>query len=156
MIVNGYTIEPRADLRDADLWCADLRGSDLQGADLQGADLQNTDLRGADLRGAELRDANFREAKFDFIPGSEELLKKVAEHALAKEDSLKMDVWHTCDTTHCIAGWAIHLHPEGKDLERKHGSGVAGLLLLGLEAHSHFFDDNEDAKAYLESVLSKA
>ena len=64
-----------------------------------------------------------------------------------------MDTWHTCDTTHCIAGWATHLHPEGKELEGRHGAQIAGLLLLGTEAHSHFFDNNKDAREYLESVL---
>ena len=61
--------------------------------------------------------------------------------------------WHTCDTTHCIAGWATHLHPEGEELEGRHGAQIAGLLLLGTEAHSHFYDSNEDAREYLESVL---
>ena len=64
-----------------------------------------------------------------------------------------MDKWHTCNTTHCIAGWATHLHPEGEKLEDKYGAQIAGLLLLGTEAHSHFYDSNEDAKKYLESVL---
>ena len=65
-----------------------------------------------------------------------------------------MDKWHTCNTTHCIAGWATHLHPEGKELEDKYEAQIAGLLLLGTEAHSHFFDSNEDAREYLKSVLT--
>ena len=183
--VNGYEIKPGADLEGAylsgadlsgvslsgaDLMIANLRGADLEGADLRGADLtgaslnlavlnradlRGADLRGADLHNAELKDAELKDAKIDLIPGHEELLKKVAEHALAEEDSSEMDKWHYCDTIHCIAGWAIHLHPEGKELEEKYGSENAGLFLLGHEAHSHFFDDNEDATEYLVSVLNR-
>jgi hypothetical protein len=159
MIINGYKIGRGANLQDANLQGANLRGADLRyanlrGADLQGANLQDANLQDADLRYADLHDANLWGAKLDYIPGSQELLKKVAEHALAKEDSLEMCDWHTCDTTHCIAGWATHLHPEGRDLEDKYGTEVAGLLLLGSEAHSHFFDSNVDAIEYLESILS--
>ena len=148
MIINGYKIG-----RGADLKGANLKGANLQDADLRYANLQDADLRGADLRGADLHGANLWGTKLDYIPGSQELLKKVAEHALAKEDSLEMCDWHTCDTTHCIAGWATHLHPEGRYLEDKYGTEVAGLLLLGSEAHSHFFDSNVDAIEYLESIL---
>jgi hypothetical protein len=63
-----------------------------------------------------------------------------------------MNVWHACETTHCVAGWACTLTKD-KSLEKTHGAQVAGLLLLGAEAHSHFFDTNEDAAAYLQSVL---
>ena len=148
-----------ADLRNADLWNADLEGADLRDADLEGADLRDADLldanlEGANLRGANLLGANLRGAKIDPIDGHEELLKEVAKHALAKDDSLEMSAWHTCNTTHCIAGWATYLHPEGAELEGQHGTGIAGLLLLGTEAHSHFYDSNEEARKYLESVLS--
>lgn len=153
MIINGYKIGRGADLKGANLQDADLQDANLWGASLQGANLRGANLQSADLKGANLRGANLRGAKLDYIPGSQELLKKVAEHALAKEDSLEMCDWHTCDTTHCIAGWATHLHPEGRDLEDKYGTEVAGLLLLGSEAHSHFFDCNVDAMAYLESIL---
>ena len=54
MIVNGYTIEPRADLYGANLEGADLRVANLEGANLRGADLEGADLYGADLYGAKL------------------------------------------------------------------------------------------------------
>ncbi len=62
MTVNGYEIEPGADLRGADLRDAVLRGANLQGAKLRDADLQCADLRGADLSEANLWGANLRGA----------------------------------------------------------------------------------------------
>ena len=56
-IVNGYTVEPYANLRGANLRGANLQGSDLQGANLKSANLQGANLLGANLYGADLRDA---------------------------------------------------------------------------------------------------
>lgn len=63
MIVNGYKIEPWANLDGADLEWADLRrvnlrGADLRGADLRGADLEDANLELANLKGADLRRVN--------------------------------------------------------------------------------------------------
>ena len=55
--VNGYKIQPGADLRGAD-----LRGADLTGADLTGADLTSANLTEANLTEANLTDANFTDA----------------------------------------------------------------------------------------------
>jgi hypothetical protein len=96
------------------------------------------------------------------LPGSEERLIEVAKVALADADddwtpSLEMGEWHTCDSVHCIAGWAICLEGEhGRQLEAKYGPACAGYLLLGYEAATHFFDDNERGRAYLEHILEQA
>ena len=146
-----------ADLRDADLSGADLRDAVLSGADLSGADLRGADLRGADLRGADLRDADLRDAVGLVLPTPEEAerrIRAVAQAALATDDALHMGDWHKCDTTHCIAGWAVHLEgPVGYILEKAVGSPMAGLMLLGVEAHTHFYDDNATARAWLQSKL---
>jgi len=151
-----------ADLSDADLSGANLRYADLSNANLSGADLSYADLRDADLSGVDLRDANLRganlryadlsNADFDipFTPDPD-LIKKVAAAALP--GNLKMDGWHTCKTVHCIAGWGVILHPEGKLLERFTSTYLAARLLLGDKASEHFFDSDEDAKAYLEQFL---
>jgi hypothetical protein len=65
-----------------------------------------------------------------------------------------MGDWHKCDTTHCIAGWAIHLSGEkGKELEDKLGSASAGMVLLGVEAATHFYDTNEKAREWLSQFV---
>ena len=85
-----------------------------------------------------------------------ERLAAVALHALATPQSLDMGRWHSCDTTHCIAGWAIHLAgDEGYELERKFNPSVAGLILLGAEAAKHFDLSDGDAREWLLSVALK-
>jgi hypothetical protein len=56
---------------------------------------------------------------------------------------------------HCIAGWAVTLSSTGKKLEEEVGTQVAGLLLLGEEAHSHFFDDNQEVYKWLCTKLGE-
>jgi uncharacterized protein YjbI with pentapeptide repeats len=124
-----------ADLRDAVLRGADLRdavlrGADLRDADLRGADLRGADLRGADLRGADLRGADLSDAVLPFIPKIEDLDGKILA-AIGKEGcALDMESWHVCETTHCRAGWAIHLSGDvGKTLESIYGPSAAGALI---------------------------
>ena len=129
---------------------ASLQRADLRGASLQRANLQRADLRGADLSGADLRGAVGIPVALD----SDYRLRQVAAVATASQDGLYMDSWHTCSTTHCIAGWAIHLAGEpGRLLEEMHGPELAGRMLLGHEAALHFHDSDEDARAWLLSVL---
>jgi hypothetical protein len=141
-----------ANLSEAKLLWADLRAANLCRANLSGADLRNADLSRANLSRADLRGANLHGATLPHSP-EQGLLRKVAQAALIP-NALDMTAWHTCDTTHCIAGWACALTTD-KSLEWAHGPQIAGLLLLGAEAHSHFFDTNEDATAYLQSVLDE-
>ena len=69
MTVNGYTIEPGAELRFANLRRRVLSGADLSDADLTGADLTGADLSGsilwrADFTCAILHNVNFTYADF--------------------------------------------------------------------------------------------
>ena len=149
-----------ANLGSADLRDANLSGANLRYAYLRYAYLSNTDLRGANLSGANLSGADFskadlRGANLDYQI-EEGLIQKIAKAVLYSEKyELNMSNWHTCETTHCVAGFATHFAKKGKKLEKKCGTEVAGLLLLGPEAHAHFFDSNDDAKAYLQSVLNQ-
>ena len=64
-----------------------------------------------------------------------------------------MGDWHTCDTTHCRAGWVVTLAGEaGKALEQFFDTPLAAALIYR-ESSPHkvsmarFFDDNEAAMA---------
>lgn len=81
-------------------------------------------------------------------------LKSVANIALASPDALCMDEVHVCDTTHCIAGTAIHFLKGGKDMETKLGWWLAGKFLLGNDAASHFGDTQEGGLEYLQGVVA--
>jgi hypothetical protein len=85
------------------------------------------------------------------------LLRAVAERALASDTALDMTNWHSCETTHCIAGWAIHLSGErGAELERTVGSSTGGAVLLGVEAAKLFRVNNDTAREWLRAVLADA
>jgi hypothetical protein len=74
MIINGYTIEPNANLKGANLTRAHLlyvnltganfEGANLTGANFEGANLTGASFTGAYCRGAEFRDANLTGADF--------------------------------------------------------------------------------------------
>lgn len=116
-----------------------LRDAVLTGADLQGADLQGADLRGA--------------LGLPIAADAQERLRAVATAAL-QPNALEMETWHACETTHCMAGWAIHLAGEpGEIMEKMLGPEVTGLLLLGSEAHRYFYKSNKEARQFLQGVI---
>lgn len=61
--------------------------------------------------------------------------------------------WHTCDTTHCRAGWVVTLAGEaGKALEDFHNTELAAMLIYDKSSPlkvspARFYDSNEDAIA---------
>lgn len=132
-------------------------------ADLRGADLSGADMRGAVLRGAVLGDTDLRRAVLpkavqDMRPTDEaeqrQRIAAVAALALKDDDALNMGDWHTCETTHCIAGWAVHqAGAAGYLLEEMMGPHAAGAILLGDEAAKHFYDSGDQARAWLETFL---
>jgi hypothetical protein len=141
-----------ATLERANLQHADFTEADLAYADMRHANLQDADLRGVMLEGAKLEGANLDGALLDYQI-EEGLLLKVARAALQK-GALEMGAWHTCDTAHCIAGWAEVLSEKTRKLAATHGYEVAALLTLGHEAHKYFFASNEDARTFLQSVVA--
>jgi hypothetical protein len=171
---------PNADLRDAFLHSACLFGATLTGANLRGANLcganlcqanlWNADLSWANLSDASLCDANVCDAVFGNsylyradltgctgLPVAEDApqrLQAVASTVIGKNRAgLVMDDWHTCPTKHCLAGWAIHqAGATGEILERLHGPHLAGLMLLGHEAASYFYEADSVVLEWLQSV----
>jgi hypothetical protein len=152
-----------ADLRDADLSGANLRDANLRGADLRDADLRGADLRDADLRGANLRDANLsgadlRDADLRKCPVIITGIHSAVYAAAAAPGSLEMGSWHACDTTHCRAGWVVHLAgPGGAALEYVMGTPAAAALIYmasdpTLKKIPDFYCDNETALADMKRL----
>ncbi|CCJ51954.1 pentapeptide repeat-containing protein [Bordetella bronchiseptica] len=152
-----------ADLADADLAGADLAGANLAGANLAGAYLARANLAGArnlpvgteatspvepyqrDTRHAAERNAaraaRFRELN-PTVPVVEALDAKILSAIENGRGGLEMGAWHTCETTHCRAGWAVHLAGEaGYALEREHGPQYAGrmIYMASVGRAPHFF-----------------
>ena len=76
-----------------------------------------------------------------------------------------MSEWHTCNTTHCRAGWVVHLAGEaGYALERFHNTALAAQLIYKVSAPSlavsppRFYETNEVALADMQRMaeLEKA
>ena len=145
-----------ANLRGANLRGANLRGANLRGAHLIDANLVDANLRGANLVDANLVGANLRGATGITIATDAPQRLRAAAAAAFQDGALEMCNWHTCDTKHCLGGWLIYQAGEvGRLLEAAVGPSVAGLMLGGVEAHSHFYDSNEAAAEWLRSVLAQ-
>ena len=83
------------------------------------------------------------------IPVIDDIHRKVYEAARAP-GALDMDRWHRCDTTHCRAGWVVHLAgPEGYVLAEAVGIAVAAVLIYRASGYDifpvRFYDTNEEA-----------
>jgi hypothetical protein len=140
-----------ADLRDADLRDADLRGADLRDAVLSGAVLRDADLRDADLRGAVLRGAVLSGAVLRDCPVKIPNIHSAVYGAASKPQALDMGHWHTCETTHCRAGWVVALAGEGgRALEWAYGTPAAAAMIYmasdpKLERVPDFYCSNQEA-----------
>ena len=109
--------------------------------------------RGLALKWAYLKGANLKGE----IPKIKDIHKKV--YAAAKcEGALKMDQWHSCDTTHCRAGWVVILAGEkGKELETKIGTPAAAALIYWnsdpkLKQLPDFYCGNDEALADMKKL----
>jgi hypothetical protein len=150
-----------ADLSGANLSGANLTWADLSGANLSGANLTRANLTWADLSGANLSGANLTWADRSganltraYIPKIDRLHSKILE-AINAGGKLEMNTWHTCETTHCRAGWAICLAGEsGKKLEESVGSSAAGALIFAASYPEQkvpdFYATNKDAMDDIE------
>ena len=113
-----------ASLRDANLCLANLRDANLCLANLRGANLYAADLTGVVLTPEQLAQLGLE------IPCVEQLDTKVLAAITSEGGILDMREWHTCNSTHCRAGWAIHLAGEaGYALEQIVSPQVAGALI---------------------------
>jgi hypothetical protein len=98
-------------------------------------------------------------------PKIENIHQKVYEAASGKPDALNMGNWHTCDTTHCRAGWVVFLAGEaGKKLETHTSTLFAALQIYNVSSSIEvspvkFFEDNatalEDMKKCADLEIEK-
>jgi Pentapeptide repeats (8 copies) len=127
-----WAIKSGVNLSRADLSGVNLSGANLSDAYLSGANLSGVNLSGADLSGADLsRAKKIAPEEIPVIPNIDAAILAAIEGG----GKLDMAAWHGpddhwCGTTHCRAGWAIHLGGEkGKALQDKVGPNVAGALI---------------------------
>jgi len=167
-LLEALKADPRADLAGADLAGADLAGAYLAGADLAGADLAGayladarnvpTDLSARSepvepyerkVRTDAERAADFR-ARHPEVPVVENLDAQILARITTDGCELDMSDWHSCETTHCRGGWAIHLAGKpGYDLERKVGVIHAARMIYRASTGRvpHFYASTEQALA---------
>jgi hypothetical protein len=150
-----------ADLSGANLSGANLSGAYLSGANLSGAYLRWADLSGADLSGADLSGADLKNTKTDLeIPVVENLDTQIFQAVEANSNALNMRDWHSCETTHCRAGWHVHLAGKpGYDLEAKVGPNVAGALIYAKSTGRQvpdFYANNDQALADIKRCAELA
>ena len=87
---------------------------------------------------------------FPEVPVIENIHQKVFE-AVNKPEALDMSAWHTCETTHCRAGWVVTLAGEqGKKLEQKTSTQFAAMQIYKASSPikvipPRFFDPNNAA-----------
>jgi hypothetical protein len=93
---------------------------------------------------SESPDAGFK------VPVIENIHTKVLE-AVTAPKALNMSEWHTCDTTHCRAGWVVHLAgAPGYELEKKTTTLFAAMQIYHKSSEIpvspvRFFDSNDQA-----------
>jgi uncharacterized protein YjbI with pentapeptide repeats len=135
--------------------------TNLSGANLSDANLSDANLSGAYLSGANLSDAYLSGA--DGLP-SDLVIKNIDAAILAAIESngnaLNMSDWHTCETTHCRAGWAIHLAgPVGYELEKKIGPNAAGAFIYAASRPDqrvpNFAASNDEAMADIRECAAQ-
>ena len=165
LAVSGGVSLSFADLREADLRGCDLCGANLSGCDLRGCDLRRAELRGADLCGCDLCGANISNTDLSEVIGLPACVPVIPEidrailAAIEGGGALDMSAFHSCETTHCRAGWAIQLAgTPGRYLETKYGSCVAGALIYDASRPGvkvpDFFASNADALADIRACAA--
>jgi hypothetical protein len=81
--------------------------------------------------------------------------------AVEQPDALDMRDWHTCETTHCRAGWIVHLAGEkGKSLENSSSTLFAAMQIAKASSPIRispvrFFETNEIAMADIKRCAAE-
>jgi hypothetical protein len=82
-------------------------------------------------------------------------------NAASQPNSLDMSTWHTCDNTHCWAGWVVTLAgKEGKKLERFFDTPLAAMKILDASSPItvspvRFFETTADALREMKKLADQ-
>ena len=81
--------------------------------------------------------------------------------AVSQPRALDMSAWHTCETTHCRAGWVVTLAGEaGKRLEEFHNAELAATLIYAASGYlinpARFYDNNIEAMEDMRRLAESA
>jgi hypothetical protein len=84
-------------------------------------------------------------------------IHKAVYAAVSNPGALDMGDVHTCETTHCRAGWVIHLAGKaGYELANYFNWELAAMLIYRESGHpinpARFYDNNEDAMADMKRL----
>jgi len=77
-------------------------------------------------------------------------------HDAVKRDTLDMSDWHICETTHCRAGFVVHIAgKEGYDLEEQTSTAFAAFQIYKKSSSikvsfNEFYKSNEEAMKDIE------
>jgi uncharacterized protein YjbI with pentapeptide repeats len=142
---------------DAILTGANITGAYFNGATFKGAVLRGLDLASANFSGAIIEGAFISQEDFTDTPVIPNIHKAIYK-AASVEGALDMRTWHSCETTHCRAGWAITLAgTAGAALEEKIGTAAAATLIYlasdpELKRIPDFHASDEDAMADMKRL----
>ena len=98
--------------------------------------------------------------EFPEVPKIENVHQKVFA-AASDKGALDMRNWHTCETTHCRAGWVVTLAgKEGRNLEEKTSTLFAAMQIYKASSSirvypPRFFDENEKALEDMKQCSEK-
>jgi uncharacterized protein YjbI with pentapeptide repeats len=136
---------------------AKIVGACFNGSTFKGAVLRCLDLTSANFSGAFIEGAFINHEDFADTPVVPNIHKSIYAAARA-QGALDMRTWHTCETTHCRAGWAVTLAGSASAaLEEKIGTAPAATLIyLASDPHLNripdFFASDEDAMADMKRL----
>jgi hypothetical protein len=90
------------------------------------------------------------------IPSIPDIHKRIYERA-SQPNAFDMGIWHSCETTHCRAGWVVHEAGEaGYALEKFHNTALAAMLIYrasGYEINpSRFYEADDLALADMKRL----
>jgi len=85
-----------------------------------------------------------------YVPEIEEIHQSI-EYSASQPNALNMGNWHTCSTTHCRAGWVVHLAgEEGLKLEAETSTAFSAMMIYKKSSDirvspNMFYASDEDA-----------